>query len=182
MALLSQMARLGSADPVELRSSMDDIIAGFDISKFGASPTKFDVEDLYPLTAKVLHDKPLSEMAADIAAAGVPQEHVERFWNVMRENISTRKDLATWWEMCANGAEPDIDDEDKDFIAQAVTMLPEGPFDDDTWKNWTTAVKEATGRKGRGLFMPLRKALTGQAHGPDMSSLMPLLQVIKARA
>ncbi len=181
MALLSLMARLGSSEPVELRSTMDEITAGFDISSFGAAPTKFDEQDLYPLTAKVLHEKPLSEMTNDIAAAGVPAELAERFWNVTRENITTRKDLATWWTLCAEGAEPDIAEEDKDFIPEAMALLPDGPFDDDTWKSWTTAVKEATGRKGRGLFMPLRKALTGQSHGPDMSSLMPLLQVIKAR-
>ena len=61
-------------------------------------------------------------------------------------------------------------------------MLPEGPFTTDTWKSWTDEVKAATGRKGKGLFMPLRKALTGQERGPDMSSVMPLLQTIKARA
>ena len=64
-------------------------------------------------------------------------------------------------------------------MTQALTMLPDAPFGADTWGAWTSAVKEATGRKGRGLFMPLRKALTGQAHGPDMAALMPLLQVVK---
>lgn len=78
-------------------------------------------------------------------------------------------------------AEPQIDPEDADFIAQAMTLLPAGPFTDATWGEWTAAVKEATGRKGKGLFMPLRKAVTGQAHGPDMSDVMPLLQVVKAR-
>jgi glutamyl-tRNA synthetase len=81
----------------------------------------------------------------------------------------------------ANGAEPAIDEEDRDFIVEAMALLPEGPFDGETWGNWTKAVKEATGRKGRGLFMPLRKALTGQSNGPDMGALMPLLQVVKAR-
>ncbi|MGR3387062.1 MAG: hypothetical protein ACU0DB_08780, partial [Paracoccus sp. (in: a-proteobacteria)] len=42
-------------------------------------------------------------------------------------------------------------------------------------------VKQATGRKGKGLFMPLRKAVTGQAHGPEMAEVMPLLQVVRAR-
>lgn len=181
MALLSLMARLGSADPVELRSSMQQISDGFEIGKFGASPTKFDVADLYPLTAKVLHETSLADMAADIAAAGVPDAFAERFWNVTRDNITTRQDLAGWWELCANGAVPEIAEEDREFIAQAMDLLPEGPFDDSTWSSWTAEVKEATGRKGRGLFMPLRKALTGQSHGPDMSSMMPLLQVIKAR-
>ncbi|WP_412554356.1 glutamate--tRNA ligase [Shimia sp. MIT1388] len=181
MALLSLMARLGSSDPMELRANLEEIADGFDITKFGAAPTKFDVEDLYPLTAKVLHEKPLEEVTDAIAAVGVPADKAERFWNVTRDNITTLNDLGKWWDLYTNGAEPEIDDEDKEFIAEAMKLLPEGPFDDDTWSTWTAAVKDATGRKGRGLFMPLRKALTGQKNGPDMASLMPLLQVIKAR-
>ncbi len=181
MALVSLMARLGSSDPVELRESMDEVADGFDISHFGSAPTKFDEQDLYPLTARILHEKPFAEMAADVKAAGVPDALAEQFWDVTRENIVTRKDLAKWWDLFANGAEPVIDEEDREFIAQAMALLPEGPFDGETWGTWTKAVKEATGRKGRGLFMPLRKALTGQSNGPDMSAVMPLLQVVKAR-
>ncbi|WP_372886450.1 glutamate--tRNA ligase [Shimia sp.] len=181
MALVSLMARLGSSDPVELRADMEAVAEGFDLGHFGSAPTKFDERDLYPLTARVLHEMPLAEVAGDVAAAGVPEALAEEFWAVMRDNITTRKDLAGWWQLCANGAEPVIEDEDRAFVAEAMALLPEGPFDGDTWGNWTKAVKDATGRKGRGLFMPLRKALTGQGHGPDMSALMPLLQVVKAR-
>jgi glutamyl-tRNA synthetase len=180
-ALLSLMARLGSSQPVELRSSLDEIAEGFDIDQFGSAPTKFDVEDLYPLTARHLGAQPLAAVAEDVAAAGVDASSAEAFWAVIRENITTRKDIATWADLFANGAEPVIDDEDKDFVAQALSMLPEGPFDGDTWGAWPKAGKEATGRKGRGLFMPLRKALTGQSHGPDMSAVLPLLKVIKAK-
>ncbi|MEQ9694326.1 glutamate--tRNA ligase [Shimia sp. SDUM112013] len=181
MALLSLMARLGSSDPVELRSSMEALAEGFDLTHFGSAPTKFDEQDLYPLTGRVLHDLPLSEVAGDVAAAGVPDALAQQFWDVTRENITTRKDLAAWWKLFSEGAEPVIDEEDREFVAEAMALLPEGPFDGDTWGSWTKAVKEATGRKGRGLFMPLRKALTGQSHGPDMSAVMPLLQVVKAR-
>ena len=74
-----------------------------------------------------------------------------------------------------------IEDGDESFVAEALSLLPDTPFDADTWSSWTTAVKEATGRKGRGLFRPLRLALTGQEHGPEMAALMPLLQVVKAK-
>ena len=181
LALLSLMARLGSSDPVELRSSMQELIDGFDISRFGAAPTKFDEKDLFPLTAHHLQSLPYEAVAGDIAEIGVPAELAERFWAVTRENITTRADLKPWWELFRDGAEPVIEDEDREFVAQAMAMLPEGPFDTDTWGNWTAEVKAATGRKGKGLFMPLRKALTGKSHGPDMSDVMPLLQVVRAR-
>ena len=181
MALLSLMARLGSSDPVELRSQMAALIDGFDISRFGSAPTKFDVQDLYPLTGRYLAGLPLADVADTLRDIGVPDDQAQRFWTVMRDNITTLNDLPAWWALCQTGADPVIDPEDRDFIAQAMALLPDAPFDEGTWGAWTTAVKEATGRKGRGLFMPLRKAVTGQAHGPDMASLMPLLQVVKAR-
>ncbi|MDA7428146.1 glutamate--tRNA ligase [Primorskyibacter aestuariivivens] len=181
MAVLSLMARLGSSDPVELRTEMAELIDGFDLSRFGSAPTKFDAEDLYPLTARYLQTLDYTSVKDEIAALGVPDALAERFWTVTRENITTKSDLKGWWEMFRDGAEPVIDAEDAEFVAEAMALLPEGPFDGDTWGTWTGAVKQATGRKGRGLFMPLRKALTGMERGPDMSDVMPLLQVVKAR-
>ncbi|MBN9885999.1 glutamate--tRNA ligase [Salipiger abyssi] len=180
-ALLSLMARLGSSQPVELRLTLDEIAEGFELSQFGSAPTKFDVNDLYPLTARKLHELPLEAVADEIAALSVPADKAELFWSVTRENITTRKDLAGWWRLFSEGAEPLVADEDKDFIAEAMAMLPDGPFTHETWGEWTKAVKEQTGRKGKGLFMPLRKALTGRERGPEMADVMPLLQKVPAR-
>jgi len=180
-ALLSLMARLGSSDPVELRTEMESLVEGFDIGKFGSAPTKFDVQDLFPLTGRYLQTLPVSAVADEIAALGVPAEKAELFWTVTRENIETMKDLAGWWDLFRDGAEPVIEEGDAEFIADAMALLPEMPFDETTWSSWTAAVKEKTGRKGRGLFRPLRLALTGQESGPEMAAVMPLLQVIKAK-
>lgn len=180
-ALLSMMARLGSSQPVELKMTLDDLAEGFDLSQFGASPTKFDAEDLWPLTRERNQALPFDQVADRIAALGVPEGLAERFWHVASQNITKLDDLADWWTIFSQGAEPQIDPEDADFIAQAMPLLPPPPYTDATWGEWTAAVKDATGRKGKGLFMPLRKAVTGQAHGPDMAQVMPLLQVVKAR-
>ena len=180
-ALLSLMARLGSSDPVELRTDMESLIDGFDINKFGSAPTKFDVKDLRPLTCRYLQTRTYADVAPKIAEIGVPDDKAEAFWAVTRENIETLHDLDGWWTMFRDGAEPVIADEDKEFVSEAMAMLPQMPFDDQTWSAWTTEVKEKTGRKGRGLFRPLRMALTGQESGPDMGGVMPLLQVVKAR-
>lgn len=179
MALLSHMARLGSSQPVELRESLDEIVAGFDLTSFGAAPTKFDVNDLFPLTAHTLAHRPYAAVADSVRAIDVPDALAETFWNVARENITTMHDLEPWWALCRDGAEPLVAPEDSEMVATAFTLLPDPPFTADSWKDWTGAVKEATGRKGKGLFMPLRKALTGRANGPDMASLMPLLQKIR---
>ncbi|MEH6773135.1 MAG: glutamate--tRNA ligase, partial [Cereibacter changlensis] len=181
LALLSLMARLGSSKPVEVASSHDELIAGFDVSSFGAAPTKFDAEDLFPLTRHVVQAMPFAQVADRIRALGVPDDLAEGFWRVAKDNITVLDDLGAWWVLFRDGAEPMIEPEDAEFIAQAMTLLPEGPYTQATWGEWTAAVKEATGRKGKGLFMPLRKALTGQAHGPEMADVMPLLQTVRAK-
>ncbi len=178
MALLSLMARLGSSDPVELRSSIDELVEGFEIGHFGAAPTKFDEADLMPLTARHLAALPLEAVAADLAAAGVPADVAPAFWAVVRENIATRADIAGWWEIVSAGAVPLVAPEDEAFVAEALALLPPLPFGPTTWSDWTGAVKAATGRKGKALFMPLRKALTGRERGPEMADFMPLMQAL----
>jgi glutamyl-tRNA synthetase len=179
-ALLSLMARLGSGQPVTL-AGLDELADEFDLSRFGASPTKFDAEDLWPLTREKTQSLPFEAVEDQILALGVPKEQAARFWRVTSKNITTLDDLAGWWRIFSTGADPQIEPEDADFIADAMALLPPPPYEDDTWATWTAQVKAATGRKGKGLFMPLRKAVTGQAHGPEMADLMPLLQVVKAR-
>ncbi|MGB8621979.1 MAG: glutamate--tRNA ligase family protein, partial [Paracoccaceae bacterium] len=177
MALLSLMARLGSSQPVELVSSVDELVDGFDVAQFGSAPTKFDVNDLFPLTARRLHSLPLEAVAEDVAALGVPDELAPRFWEVVRENITVKADMAGWWALFRDGAAaPEIEDEDRDFVAEALELLPDPPYTPETWGEWTAAVKEKTGRKGKALFMPLRKAVTGMSRGPEMADVMPLLQ------
>ena len=180
-ALISLMARLGSSQPVELQTELDAVAGGFELSHFGTAPTKFDKEDLFPLTARYLQNLPLVIVAKSVADAGVPETYAEQFWMVVRDNITTLNDLSDWWILFSEGAEPDISDEDREFVSHALALLPNGPYSGDSWGKWTQAVRAATGRKGKSLFMPLRKALTGKAHGPDMSTLLPLLQVIKAK-
>ena len=182
MALLSLMARLGSSDPVELRGDMAELIDGFDLGHFGAAPTKFDAADLMPLTAHHLQSLPLEAVRETVAGLGVPDALAEAFWDMARDNITVLADLEKWWTLCRDGAEPLVDAEDREFVEQAFALLPDAPFDDETWGHWTGAVKAATGRKGRGLFMPLRKAITGLERGPEMAGLMPLLQVVRGRS
>ena len=179
-ALLSLMARLGSNQPVELRTTLDELAEGFDLSQFGASPTKFDAGDLWPLTRERNQNLPFSAVADRVAALGVPAEVAQQFWDVARHNITRLDELEGWWALMRDGAEPVIDSEDADFVRDALALLPPRPWTAATWSEWTGAVKAATGRKGKGLFMPLRKALTGMDHGPEMAQLMPLLQTLRA--
>jgi glutamyl-tRNA synthetase len=175
MALLSLMARLGTADAVEPRVTHAELVAGFDLARFGAAPVRFDAEELRALSAKVLHRLDYPAVAGDLAALGV--DRPEAFWEAVRENVATRREIAEWWAIARDGAVPVVAGEDRDFVAEAAAMLPPPPWDEATWGAWTAAVKAATGRKGGALFRPLRRWLTGRDSGPDMGRLMPFLQL-----
>ncbi len=178
MALLSLMARLGSSQPVELVSSMDDLVAGFDVGTFGAAPTKFDADDLFPLTRHYVQALPFAAVAGRIRDLGVPDAQAEAFWAVAKGNITVLADMSAWWTLFRDGAEPLMDEGDREFVRQAMTLLPGQPWTSATWGEWTGLVKEATGRKGKDLFRPLRRALTGRDAGPEMADVMPLLQKV----
>ncbi len=124
MALISLMARLGSSQPTELRTSLDEIVEGFDLSQFGAAPTKFDEADLKPLTASYLQHLPLSAVEDEVAAIGVPEDQREAFWTVVRDNIATRTEMAGWWQLMTEGAAPEIPEEDLGFINEAMACCP----------------------------------------------------------
>jgi glutamyl-tRNA synthetase len=176
MAILSLMARLGSSDPVELCATHADLIAGFDVTHFGAAPTKFDADDLKPLTARYLASLPHAAVEDHVAAAGLPPHLAEAFWHAIRGNIGTLAEVADWAKIVLEGAEAAIDPEDAEFVDQALALLPEMPWGPSSWTDWTAAVKAATGRKGRALFLPLRRVLTGRDSGPEMADLMPVMQ------
>ena len=178
MALLSLMARLGSSKPVELAASMEDLITGFDVGSFGAAPTKFDAEDLFPLTRHHVQALPFAAVKDRVLALGVPEDEAEGFWAVAKGNITVLDDLGEWWTLFRDGAAPVVDDGDRDFVRQALAMLPPRPWTTATWGEWTAAVKEATGRKGKDLFRPLRRAMTGRDAGPEMADVMPLLRKV----
>ena len=176
MALLSMMARLGSSRPVELRESLDELVEEFELGQFGAAPTRFDQKDLFPLTARRLQGLSYAAVEDEIAALGVPGNLAPRFWDAVRENIGVRAEMADWWKVFRDGAEPMAAEEDREFLAKAYELLPEFPYDNGSWSSWTSAVSAATGRKGKALFMPLRKAVTGRERGPEMAVVMQLLQ------
>ena len=122
-ALISLMARLGSSQPIELQTELGAVAEGFELSHFGTAPTPGS----FPLTARYLQSLPLLVVAQSVAEAGVPETYAEQFWMVVRDNITTLNDLSDWWILCSEGAEPDISDEDREFVSQAVALLPTDP-------------------------------------------------------
>ena len=175
LAITALLARLGTSDPVEPVADMDTLVAGFDFAKFSRAAAKFDPDELAALNAKLLHLLPFQTVRERVAVD-------EAFWLAVRPNLARLDDIAAWQAIVDGPVTPVIAADDRDYLQAARASLPDGPLTAESWGCWTQALKSQTGRKGRALFLPLRQALTGQSHGPDMSALLPLIGRDKAAA
>jgi glutamyl-tRNA synthetase len=174
-AILSLLARLGTSEPVEPIVDRARLIESFDLATFGRAPAKFDEEDLDRLNAGIVHQLPFAAVATRL-----PLGMDEAGWHVIRPNLAHVAEAESWWRLVTGPiAQPSFADEDKAFLAEAARLLAWG---ENSWAALTNALKEATGRKGKPLFLPLRQALTGMDHGPDMGELLPLIGEAEARA
>jgi len=176
LAVVAMLARLGSSDPVEPRASLDEVIAGFDITRFGAAPTRFDPEELKLLSTKTLHGLSFDDVRNRLQLADMSDNISAKLWDAVGGNLEEWSDFDDWARIVDGDFDPVIAPEDSDFVAEALAALPPRPWDETTWKTWTSDLKAKTGRKGKALFLPLRRALTGKDHGPEMAKLMPLLK------
>ena len=166
LAVASYLAKIGTSDPVEPRQSLGELAQEFDFAKIGRAPAHFVPEELNALNSKTLHLMPYSAVAGR-----VPQG--EAFWEAIKPNLTKLSDVAEMSRLVSGPVTPLI--EDAGLAAKAAALLPPEPWDEGTWSLWTKAVSAETGAKGRGLFHPLRLALTGLEHGPELKKLLPLI-------
>ncbi|MCC4247012.1 glutamate--tRNA ligase [Stappia indica] len=177
MAVASLAVLTGTSHAVEPAESLHQLSEVFDLADVSRSSAKFDPQELRPLNAKLVHSLPYADVAERLSGLGIAETHPggEAFWLAVRENCETVADAARWWRAVTSPQPLPVAEDDATFLREAAELLPPEPYDETTWGAWTGALKERTGRKGRGLFLPLRKALTGEEHGPDMKALLPLI-------
>lgn len=177
MAVASLAVLLGTAQAVSACEDMDALAGRFDPASTSRSPARFDVDELKALNRSIVHAMPFEKTAARLAALGIAGPRAESFWNAVRGNIETLADAVEWWRIVTEGPPETatFSQEDRAFLRAAFALLPEQPWNHQTWHEWTRAVKAQTGRGGRALFKPLRLALTGRDSGPELADLLPLL-------
>lgn len=173
MAVVSHGALIGTSEAIEPHTEMDTLLEAFDLSKLSRAPGRFDMSELENLNARIVHQLSYNDVRERLADMGA--DGGEDFWHAVHSNLSRVQDAAEWHQIIYGDMTGEIADDDRDFISQAATVLPDEPWGETTWKSWTNAVKQASGRKGKSLFMPLRLALTGKPHGPELATLLPLI-------
>ncbi|MBW8754068.1 MAG: glutamate--tRNA ligase [Sphingomonadales bacterium] len=170
-ALVALLARLGTSDPVDPALDAEALAASFDLAHFGRAPARFDEAELHRVNAAVVHRLPFTRVAHLL-----PPDMSEAGWDAIRPNLAHIGEAAEWWQVVTGPvAPPEFDGETRDYLELAADTLAALQWSGDVWHALTGALKQATGRKGKPLFQPLRQALTGRDHGPDMAALLPLI-------
>lgn len=184
MAIASLLAKIGTSDNVEVRESLQQLSDEFSFDKIGRAPARFDEKELHKLNATLVADMSIDDVRTRLGGIGQLEacDNLPLFWETIRANVTTVSEAAGWADILYGDQSGIVDEEDKDFIAEALKALPETTVTEESWGELTSHLKSETGRKGRKLFMPLRKALTGQEHGPEMDRVLILMGAERARA
>jgi glutamyl-tRNA synthetase len=167
MALLSLLARIGTSQPVEPLAGLDELAADFDFSHFGRAPAHFDPHDVELLNARLLH-------RLDFAAVAnrLPDGATEADWLLLRPNLARLAEFEAWRDVVAGEIDaPELSHDERALVREAASTAEGLDWSDEPWRGLTDALKASTGLKGKALFMPLRLALTGREHGPEMAGL-----------
>jgi glutamyl-tRNA synthetase len=174
LVLMSYLAKIGTSDSIELAPNMHALIDSFAISKLGRAMANYDPLELERLNQKMLHHLPFADVQQMLVARGMGSIDAP-FWEAIKANLTTIDDARDWWAVLHQPITPVVGAADSEFISVAASSLPLGEWNEGSWDVLVNAMKEKTGRKGRELFMPLRLALTGMEHGPEMKTVLALM-------
>jgi glutamyl-tRNA synthetase len=176
MAVASVASLVGTSMAIAPREDLAALAEDFDLSKVSSGPARFEPKQIADFSAQMVHALKPADVADTLEQIGVPPDLQAKFWLAVRKNCDAPQDAKAWWQMLiAPSVDSNLESDDVPYIQSAITQLPEGAITSETWGDWTGALKAETGRKGKGLFMPLRKALTGMERGPEMGPILVLL-------
>lgn len=169
-AMVAKLARIGTSLPVEPFAAPEPLIETFDFAAFGRAPARFDLEELAALSARIVH-----QLDFNAAKDRLPAAMSAADWAAIRPNLKTVAEAADWWEILHGHVEQAAADEDRAFLAGAAEEAAAIDWAETPWAQLTSRLKATSGRSGKGLFHPLRRALTGRDSGPEMAVLLPLI-------
>jgi glutamyl-tRNA synthetase len=169
-ALLAKLARIGTSQPVEPVADAQPLIAGFDFATFGRAPARFDLEELKALNARIVH-----QLGYDAVAERLPDGMSASDWEAIRPNLKRVDEAADWWAILHGHVEQQAAAEDRELVEAAAQEAERLDWSGSPWGALVAQLKERTGRSGKALFLPLRRALTGRDSGPEMAALLPLI-------
>ncbi len=174
-AIINLLSQIGTSDSIKIHKNFDELEKNFDFSKFSKSATNYDISELGHINQKLLQILDFSEVEARLKTIGFTKKISEQLWNAIKLNITFLREIEEWYKICADEFRYSNKAEDQEFLKQASELLPIDTADINCWNLWLEKIKEKTARKGKELFMPIRLALSGKEHGPELKLLVNLI-------
>lgn len=181
-ALLNYLARLGHSYERDIWLEPDELAAGFAPEHLGRAPARYDESQLLHWQTEAVQRASVPQLlawAGEGLQEWVPADRLADFMTAVQPNSRFPADVLFWAERLFTAelersadSQAEITTAGPAFFAQALAAYEQQgavyqPLVDD--------LRQRTGRKGKNLFMPLRAALTGETHGPELARILALL-------
>jgi glutamyl-tRNA synthetase len=172
-AVMSLLSQLGTGAS-KVCKTFAEVIKNFNLKNLGKASANYEIKELEKINEKLLHTLSYDEIKNRLNEIGMEKVD-EQFWNSVKQNLKKLYEIKDWWQICKEGIKNQNAEENMQFLKEALATLPNEKLDENSWDKWIASIKDVTGRKGKELFKPLRLALTGQEHGPELKKLLPLI-------
>ena len=172
ITIINYLLSIGTSKNLSKFKDIKSILNNFNIKNLATSSPKFSIKILELLNKEILQSYEFSEIKDKFKK----HQHInasKEFWRFAKNNINFFSEVDSWWSVVNSDKIYSL--ESKDFLFEAGNLMPNEPYDENTWEEWIDKLEEKTQRKGKDLFMPLRLALTGKDKGPELKYLIPLL-------
>jgi glutamyl-tRNA synthetase len=171
MAINSLNTSIGTSIEIKSFHSLKEISDILDLSKLGRAPGRFSLDQLTKLNSSQLSILSFEEIKDRLKNQNIIAH--ETLWEIIKNNIDFLSEYSKWDTIINN--EVEIENFDSEFLRLAADVLPSQPWDEKTWNLWIEKIKSLSDRKGKDLFLPLRKAITGLEDGPELKELILLI-------
>jgi glutamyl-tRNA synthetase len=174
LAIVNFLAQIGTSQNINIYDETQKLVENFDFKNFSKSSTNYDLGELNLINQKLLKILPFKIAQKRLEEIGI--KNVSEFeWQNLQANLDFLKDIQKWLKICQEPSKFNNKAEDLEFLKSTAQCLPKITNQSDSWKIWLNAIKEETDRKGKELFMPIRHALSGEEHGPELKNLLMLI-------
>jgi len=181
-AIVNHLFRLGHSSDQDGWLSLADMPAHFRVDHLGRAPARFDETQLAHWQKEAIARAPADELErwlTPLLPPAASPAQIAQFVEVVRPNVVLPDDARPWVEVIF-GELPAVAEDDRrvaqearpEFFTAAVKAFDVHGSD---LKALTAELRTATGRKGAALYAPLRVALTGRSHGPELAPLLKLI-------
>jgi glutamyl-tRNA synthetase len=187
-AMVNHLFRLGHSTPENGFLSLEAMARAFDSKHLGRAPARFDEQQLHVWQKEAVHRLTTQEALrwlSPFLPGGVDASSLQPFVAAVLPNLILPDDVRPWVSVVF-GELPELEPADRQLVQEAGKEYFSAAAQAATTSGndlaaIANAVRSATGKKGAALYMPLRVALTGRAHGPELAPLLKVMPPGKAR-